>query len=103
MQAVLGNAHGASCDRGTTDAVAQILRAAGLTVAINQPYAGGAIVRRHGRPALGVQALQLEFDRTLYLDPALGHPGPHVGHIRRLVQSIAETLAASEALPIAAE
>jgi N-formylglutamate amidohydrolase len=53
--------------------------------AINVPYAGGYILERHGAPARGVHAVQLELDRTLYLDSALDRPGPGLGHAARLV------------------
>lgn len=36
-------------------------------VARNQPYAGGHIIRTHGRPADAVHAVQIEIDRSLYL------------------------------------
>ena len=104
IQAVLGNAHAATCDRETTATVANILRDAGVKTAINQPYAGGAIVRRHGRPALGVQAFQLELDRGLYLDADHDLPGDGLPRIRALIAHLADTLALpAEALPIAAE
>ena len=104
VQAVLGNAHGAACNRDTTDTVLTLLRDAGLKVAVNQPYAGGAIVRRHGRPAINVQAFQIEFDRRLYLDETLDGPGEGLTTLQALVRQIAETLAKpTVALPIAAE
>jgi N-formylglutamate amidohydrolase len=104
MQAVVGNAHNAACNRGTTEAVTGLLRDAGLKVALNQPYAGGAIVRRHGRPAIGVQALQIEFDRSLYLDESLDAPGTGLAAMRRLVRRIADMFAEPDAaLPVAAE
>ncbi|MBR2173990.1 MAG: N-formylglutamate amidohydrolase [Sphingopyxis sp.] len=37
------------------------------TVARNKPYAGGHIIRTHGRPADAVHAVQIEIDRSLYL------------------------------------
>ena len=103
VQAVIGNAHHAACGRQTTDTVTALLRDAGVSVALNQPYAGGAIVRRHGRPALGVQAFQLELDRTLYLDAAHDRPGAGLAKIRALVAQIAAALAIDHALSIAAE
>jgi N-formylglutamate amidohydrolase len=104
VQAVLGNAHGAACDRETTETVMAMLRDAGLKVALNQPYAGGAIVRRHGRPAIGVQAFQVEFDRSLYLDDALDQPSGGAKTLQTLVRQIGDTLAEPPvALPIAAE
>ncbi|MHA4837132.1 N-formylglutamate amidohydrolase [Sphingopyxis sp. MSC1_008] len=36
-------------------------------VARNQPYAGGHIIRTHGRPADAFHAVQIEIDRSLYL------------------------------------
>lgn len=44
-------------------------------LALNAPYAGGHILDRHGDPAGGVHALQLEVDRGLYLDFVLDRPG----------------------------
>ncbi len=40
----------------------------GYIVAHNKPYAGGFITEHYGRPAEGVQALQIEISRGLYLD-----------------------------------
>ena len=37
-------------------------------VSRNQPYAGGHIVRTHGRPDRGVHAVQIEIDRGLYME-----------------------------------
>lgn len=39
----------------------------GVRAAINAPYAGGHIVEAHGRPGQAVHAVQIEFDRSLYL------------------------------------
>jgi N-formylglutamate amidohydrolase len=104
VQVVVGNAHGAACNRVTTELVMSRLQAAGLKVALNQPYAGGAIVRRHGRPAIGVQAVQLEFDRALYLDPTLDRPGAGLGSLQTLIRAIVDDLAEPPIeMPIAAE
>ena len=55
--------------------VEAVASAAGMPVALNTPYAGGHILDRHGRPAAGMHAIQLELDRSLYLDAALDRPG----------------------------
>ena len=39
-----------------------------LLVRLNDPYRGGELVRKFGRPELGVHALQLEVNRALYMD-----------------------------------
>jgi len=37
-------------------------------VAVNDPYKGVEIVRKHGRPAEHRHSLQIEIKRTLYMD-----------------------------------
>jgi N-formylglutamate deformylase len=41
-----------------------------LALRLNDPYRGGELVRRFGRPEHGVHALQLEVNRALYMDEA---------------------------------
>lgn len=80
--------------------------AAGLRYALNAPYAGGHILDRHGAPARGVHAVQIEWSRALYLDAALDQPGaglaPTARVFRRMIDAVADE-AASGALPLAAE
>jgi len=65
---VLGDRFGAACDGLLTAFIKQKLEAAGYTVHINRPYAGGYITEHYGRPFGGVHAIQLEVNRGLYLD-----------------------------------
>lgn len=80
--------------------------AAGLRYALNAPYAGGHILDRHGDPARGIHAVQIEWSRALYLDAALDQPGPGLAGaariFRRMIDAIADE-AASGALSLAAE
>lgn len=62
------------------------------SVALNAPYAGGHVLDRHGRPAGRVHAIQLELDRTLYLDDALDRPGPGLAATARLVADLIAAL-----------
>ncbi|MBE2993299.1 N-formylglutamate amidohydrolase [Sphingomonas sp. CFBP 13603] len=73
--------------------------ARGFSTAINAPYAGGHILERHARPATGIHAIQLELDRTLYLDRKLHAPGAGFPRVVDLVRSILAALA-DEALSI---
>ena len=65
---VLGDRFGAACDRWLVDAATEIFTEAGFVVARNAPFAGGYITQNYGRPAHGVQALQIEIDRSLYMN-----------------------------------
>lgn len=64
---VIGDRHGRSADAWLSAEAARIARNAGLKVALNDPYAGGAITARYGRPSEGIHAIQLEIDRSIYL------------------------------------
>ncbi len=107
---VLGDRHGASAAPEIVDWLHQRFAAAGLRVARNHPYAGGHTTAHHGRPAAGRHAVQLEFARHLYMDPAT--QARHSG-FARLAALIAATLAplpalvrmlgAGDAMPDAAE
>lgn len=65
---VLGDRDGTTCEPWFIQQAASTLRAMGYSVALNDPYKGKEILRRHGQPARGSQALQLEINRALYLD-----------------------------------
>jgi N-formylglutamate amidohydrolase len=67
---VLGDAHGTACSSMVTRLVEELLVAQGFSVRRNDPYAGGYITRHYGRPREGVQALQIEIARDLYMDEA---------------------------------
>jgi N-formylglutamate amidohydrolase len=65
---VLGDAYGTSCDPSLAAAAETLLRGMGYAVSRNMPYAGGFTTRHWGRPASGIQALQIEVNRALYMD-----------------------------------
>lgn len=65
---ILGDRFGASCDYQIVDAVAAAFAGAGFVVARNAPFAGGFITQHYGRPSQNVHAIQIEIDRSLYMD-----------------------------------
>jgi N-formylglutamate deformylase len=67
---VLGDRDGTTCEADLTAFVAQTLEQMGYKVAINDPYKGVELVRRHGRPSERRHSLQIEINRRLYLDEA---------------------------------
>lgn len=74
-QVVVGDRFGASCGGNLVAAAFAQLAEAGRDAAHNRPYAGGYVLERHGDPRGGIHALQLEIDRSRYLDPSLSEPG----------------------------
>ncbi|MET0605855.1 MAG: N-formylglutamate amidohydrolase [Beijerinckiaceae bacterium] len=65
---VLGDRYGTSCSGLITEALEGELRARGLSILRNKPYAGGFITEHYGRPARDRHAIQIEINRALYMD-----------------------------------
>src|SRR3546814_16852185 len=72
---------------------AGVATAHGIAVAQNHPYAGDHMVERHGRPMHGLYAIQVECDRSLYLDHAMDQPGPGLAAMQTVVAAIVNALA----------
>jgi N-formylglutamate deformylase len=67
---VVSDLDGRSCDSAFTKFVQSTLEGLGYSVAINDPFKGGAIVARQGDPARRRHSLQIEVSRSLYMDEA---------------------------------
>ena len=65
---VLGDRFGSSCDPRILHEAKAIFKELGYQVEINKPYAGGFITEHYGRPLSGLHALQIEINRSLYMD-----------------------------------
>jgi len=91
---VLGDRDGTTCGSEFTRAVADILRGMGYDVAINDPYKGVEIVRRHGRPAERRHSLQIEVNRRLYMDEHTLEPNPGYATLERDLERLVASLAA---------
>ena len=89
---VIGDRHGTSAAGWFSAEAARIARNAGYRVVMNDPYAGGAIVTRHGRPSAGIHALQLEIDRSTYLAGDERTPGAGFDRLASLLESLATEL-----------
>lgn len=65
---VLGDREATTCEPEFTAFVAATLSGMDYSVAINDPYKGVELVRKHGRPAERRHSLQIEINRRLYMD-----------------------------------
>ncbi len=89
---VLGDNHGASCAAVLTGIAEDWLRRHDYRVVRNQPYAGGFTTQHYGAPMRGVHVLQVEINRSLYMDEVA--MAPHAGfeplarHLGELVEDI---------------
>jgi N-formylglutamate amidohydrolase len=83
----------------------------GREAAHNRPYAGGYVLERHANPRKGIHALQVEIDRSRYLDSAFAEPGAGMAGViedlaelvRRLAPVVADLGQDAGDWPLAAE
>lgn len=85
---IFGDRHGTTADPAILAAATETARGLGFAAGINDPYAGGHVIERHGQPQDNIHALQIEVDRSLYLDAALKEPGEGFDGIARLLAAI---------------
>jgi len=107
IDVVLGDCHGRSCDPTTTAGAEKLIEALGYSVTRNSPYAGGFTTRYYGRPTLGVQALQIEVNRALYMDEQRLTPRPaldeHADDLARWIEGMGALMLEQGATASAAE
>ncbi|MDQ8728276.1 N-formylglutamate amidohydrolase [Bradyrhizobium sp. LHD-71] len=66
----LGDRNGTTCGAEMTDLVAETLSSFGYKVTRNRHFVGAESVRKHGDPSRGIHSLQIEMNRSLYMDDA---------------------------------
>ncbi len=90
---VVGDRFGGSAAGRFAEMILAHIEAAGHICSLNHPYAGDHILRQHGQPRRDIHAVQLEIDRSLYLDSALREPAGGVDAISSLILEIVDTIA----------
>jgi N-formylglutamate amidohydrolase len=90
---VIGDRFGRSASNVYAHLLTTQLRNRGFAVALNHPYPGDHILRHHSAVRRNIHALQLEVDRSLYLDVALREPGKGLATISRIIESLVHALA----------
>lgn len=65
---VVSDCQGRSCSKRFLDLVTQSYRDAGFEVGYNWPYFGGRVTETYGHPDKGAEAIQVELNRSLYMD-----------------------------------
>ena len=91
---VLGDRFGAAASAEVVDRIEASFTAAGLRVARNAPFAGAFVTQHYGRPAQNQHVVQIEIDRSLYMNERMVRPSANfaafAGLIERVVAEITE-------------
>ncbi len=90
---VIGDRYGSSCSAQLSCAAFDHFEMQGRRAAHNRPYAGGYVLDRHGNPARGLHAMQVEVCRAAYLDAALCEPGDGLAHTAEVLAGLVSRLA----------
>ncbi|MCB1592049.1 MAG: N-formylglutamate amidohydrolase [Alphaproteobacteria bacterium] len=69
---VLGNRDGTTCGPEFVHAAQSFLKQQGFRVTINDPYKGVELIQRYSQPTRGRHSLQIEINRSLFMDEASG-------------------------------
>jgi N-formylglutamate amidohydrolase len=91
---VVGDRFWDSCHGSLVAAAFACLGEQQCVAAHNRPYAGGYVLERHSSPAEGLHAMQLEVDRSCYLDANLAEPGDGFAYVVRILTGLVRRLAA---------
>ena len=69
---VLGDLDGQTCGRDFLYTIRDFWKSRGLRVTINDPFKGVELIRRHAQPTRGKNSLQIEINRSLYMNEETG-------------------------------
>lgn len=102
-EVVLGDRFGVAAGQEVMDRVQAAFEASGLRVVRNAPFAGAYVAQAYGRPTRGVHVVQVEIDRSLYMNEARVEPLQGFGAFRDLIAGVVAELIQPSGLALAAE
>jgi len=89
---IIGNCFGTSCPERLSQHVARFFTDHGLKVTFNVPYAGGYNTKTYGNPGDHRRAIQLEFNRALYMDEKTLEPHDGFTALQKMLTEFSEDI-----------
>ncbi len=104
-EVVLGDRFGASCNSEIVDRLEQAFVDQGLVVSRNSPFAGAFMTQHYGRPAQSRHAIQIEIDRSLYMNETMIRPNGNFQAMKRIMTDVMQRMIDTglTSIPLAAE
>ena len=104
-EVVIGDRFGASAGEAVVDRIETAFRNAGLVVVRNAPFAGAYVAQHYGRPTRRQHAVQVEIDRTIYMNEQAIRPNSNFQAFRKLLRGVVAEIAGGDGqeMPLAAE
>ena len=103
---VLGDRFGASASGYIVDQIEAAFASAGFAVSRNTPFAGAYITQTYGRPSRQQHAIQVEIDRSLYMNEATLTPSTSFGSVKKALTAVLAEISdigRERVVPLAAE
>ena len=102
---VLGDRFGAAASGDVVDRIEAAFVNAGFVVTRNAPFAGAYITQAYGKPSKGQHAVQVEIDRSLYMNEKLIRPNGDFDTVRAALRDVVKEVAliGEGRIPLAAE
>ncbi|MCR8724809.1 N-formylglutamate amidohydrolase [Frigidibacter sp. ROC022] len=99
-EVVLGDRYGASAAPSIVEGIEVAFRRVGFRVTRNAPFAGAYTAQNYGRPSRKQHVIQVEIDRSLYMNEQLIRPNSAFdGFQKALREVIAEIASLGRAMP----
>ncbi len=102
---VLGDRFGAAASAEVVDRIEAAFTAVGLRVARNAPFAGAFVTQNYGRPSRNRHVVQIEIDRSLYMNEQAVRPNNNFQAFRALIDRVVAEVSeiGRTDIPLAAE
>jgi len=102
---VLGDRFGAAASAQIVDQIEAAFRDAGFIVTRNAPFAGAYITQAYGRPSRRQHAIQVEIDRSIYMNERLIRPNGQFADVQARLRTVIADIATlgQDRVPLAAE
>ena len=102
---VIGDRFGATAHPVVVERIEEAFERAGLRVMRNAPFAGAFIAQTYGRPSRRQHAVQIEVDRSLYMNEQEIRPNANFAGFKQLLAQVLSDIchAGRGRLPMAAE
>ncbi|MBT5073178.1 MAG: N-formylglutamate amidohydrolase [Kordiimonadaceae bacterium] len=85
---ILGNLYGSSCHSAITDYITRHFKKYDLTVSHNAPFAGGYNTTCYGAPDKGRHAIQIEINKSLYMDESARKLNKYFDHLKVIISEL---------------
>lgn len=85
---VLGDRDGTTAGKDFMHSLRDFLAGKGFAVTINDPFKGVELIGRYSQPTRGLHAVQLEIDKSLYMNEETGEKTRHYGALQDTITAL---------------